>query len=39
MPMPLFPVALVERKIVKEVPAMLASVRAESITGDVIAFT
>eukprot|EP00172_Hildenbrandia_rubra_P003966 Plantae.Rhodophyta-Hildenbrandia_rubra.ctg7178.p1 GENE.Plantae.Rhodophyta-Hildenbrandia_rubra.ctg7178~~Plantae.Rhodophyta-Hildenbrandia_rubra.ctg7178.p1 ORF type:complete len:281 (-),score=70.99 Plantae.Rhodophyta-Hildenbrandia_rubra.ctg7178:1033-1875(-) len=29
VPMPLFPVALVERKIVKEVPVMLAAVREE----------
>lgn len=36
VPMPLFPVALVERKIVKEVPAMLASVRDESLYGKVV---
>jgi hypothetical protein len=34
--MPFFPVALVERKIVKEVPGMLASVRGEAIYGRVV---
>lgn len=37
IPMPLFPVALVERKIVKEVPGMLAAIRLESIHGKVVA--
>jgi hypothetical protein len=37
VPMPLFPVALVERKIVKEVPAMLASVRDQALFGGVVA--
>jgi hypothetical protein len=36
VPMPFFPVALVERKIVKEVPGMLASVRGEAIYGRVV---
>jgi Polyketide cyclase / dehydrase and lipid transport len=36
VPMPFFPVALVERKIVKEVPGMLASVRGEAMYGRVI---
>lgn len=39
VPMPLFPVAMVERKIVKEVPAMLASVRTEAMEGRVVAFS
>lgn len=39
VPMPLFPVALVERKIVKEVPAMLASVRTEAREGNVVAIS
>lgn len=34
VPFPFFPVSLVERKIVKEVPRMLASVRDESIQGN-----
>lgn len=38
VPMPLFPVALVERKIVKEVPSMLASVRQEAIQGNFVPF-
>lgn len=37
VPMPLFPVALVERKIVKEIPGMLAAVRTESLHGRVVA--
>lgn len=36
IPMPLFPVALVERKIIKEVPGMLESVREESMQGKVV---
>jgi hypothetical protein len=36
VPMPFFPVALVEGKIVKEVPGMLASVRGEAMYGRVI---
>lgn len=36
VPMPLFPVALVERKIIKEVPRMLESVREESMQGNVV---
>lgn len=36
IPMPLFPVSLVERKITKEVPGMLASIRQESLEGKYI---
>ena len=36
VPMPLFPVSLVERKIVKEVPSMLASVRQEAMQGNFV---
>lgn len=33
LPFPLFPVSMVERKIIKEVPKMLAAVRQEAILG------
>ncbi len=38
IPMPLFPVSLVERKIAKEVPGMLASVRQEAMQGNFVPF-
>lgn len=37
MPFPLFPMYLVERKVFKEIPRMLASIREEAILGRVIA--
>lgn len=37
-PFPLFPMWLVERKIVKEVPKMLASIREEAIAGRHVPF-
>lgn len=36
VPFPLFPVSLVEKKIVKEVPGMLASIREEALVGKFI---
>lgn len=38
MPFPLFPMYLVERKVFKEIPRMLASIREEAILGRVIPF-
>lgn len=39
IPFPLFPMYLVERKVVKEVPKMLAAVREEALAGKVVPFT
>lgn len=39
VPFPLFPMAMVERKMFKEVPRMLAAVREEAIVGRVVVDT
>lgn len=36
VPMALFPVSLVERKMIKEIPRMLAAVRTEAVLGRVV---
>lgn len=38
LPFPLFPMYIVERKVFKEIPKMLASIREEAILGRHIAF-
>lgn len=38
VPIPIYPVSLVERKITKEVPGMLAAIRKEAMVGNFIPF-